>query len=346
MKNIVIIGSGFSALATFLKFKKYNPIIITATHKSYPNLQIKNRSFLNTNKIFSNKTKSRGSLLYNLKNKTKLHDRLSFGGNSNIWGGFINISSTNREAIDQFKKIGISFNKLIQNHNGYLSNNSNIRQLRDLNNKILDTSYFLKNFIPGFVDTIEFKNKLIKINYFSDNYKMESLIASKLFLGISFPQLIDLLYRSQLLSQDFKLTLSEFEHKFIINYSNSITIESENDLIIKYDFIRAFKHFFGLQKSLDKFSFKLPIYVDQIFSKNKIFLKLDFNFKDKIINQYSLQKFGHSIHYCNLYIDKQNINEYLSLFSSNLFGVSAPFVNQKKPGPISNDIIENVWDRF
>ena len=346
MENIVIIGSGFSALTSFLKFKKYNPIIIAATHKPYPNLQIKNRRVLNTNKIFSNKTKSSGSLLYNLKNKTKLHDRLSFGGNSNIWGGFININSTNREAIDQFKKIGITFNKLIQNNNGYLSNNSNIRQLRDLNNKILDTSDFLKNFIPGFVETIEFKNKLIKINYFSDNYKMESIIASKLFLGISFPQLIDLLYRSGLLTQDFRLTLSEFEHKFIINNQNSITIKSENDLIIKYDFIRAFKHFIGLQKSLDKFSFKLPIYIDQIFSKNRIFLKLDFNFKDRIISQNTLQKFGQSIHYCDLYIDKKNINEYLSLFSSNLFGVSTPFIKQKKPGPISNDIIENVWDKF
>ena len=45
------------------------------------------------------------------------------------------------------------------------------------------------------------------------------------------------------------------------------------------------------------------------FVKNKIFLKLDFNFKDKIINQNSLQKFGHSIHYCNLYIDK-NVLKY------------------------------------
>tara|TARA_Y100001970_G_scaffold33872_1_gene42092 strand:- start:7520 stop:8560 length:1041 start_codon:yes stop_codon:yes gene_type:complete len=346
VENIVIIGSGFSALATFLKFKKYNPIVITATHRPYPNLQIRNRRILNTNKIFSNKAKSSGTLLYNLKNKTKLHDRLSVGGNSNIWGGFINISSTNREAINQFKKIGISFDKLIQKHNGYLSNNNNIRQLRDLNNKILDTSNFLKNFIPGFVETIEFKNQLIKINYFSNNYKMESLIASKLFLGISFPQLIDLLYRSKILTQNFRLTLSEFEHKFIINNQNSITIKSDNDLIIKYDFIRAFKHFFGLQKSIDKFSFAVPIYIDQIFSKNKIFLKLDFNFKDKIINQNTSHKFGQSIHYCNLYIDEKNINEYLSFFSSNLFGVSAPFVDQKKPGPISNDIIENVWDRF
>ena len=45
MENIVIIGSGFSALTTFLKFKKYNPVIITATQKSYTNLKMKKKSF-------------------------------------------------------------------------------------------------------------------------------------------------------------------------------------------------------------------------------------------------------------------------------------------------------------
>ncbi len=346
MKNIVIIGSGFSALTAFLKFKKYNPVIITATNKSYRNLKINNRKALNINKIFSNKSESGGDLFFNLKKNTKLHDRLSLGGNSNIWGGFININSLNKDAMKQFKNIGINFHKLIQNQNGYLSNNNDIRQLRDSKNKILDTSNFLKNFISGFVETFEFKNNLIKINYFTDNYKLESLITSKLFLSISFPQLIDLLYRSKLLTKNLMLTLSEFDHKFIINSNNLIKIRSESDLIIKYDLIRAFKHFIGFQKSLDKFSFKLPIYVDQIFSKNKIYLKLTLNLKDKIIYQNTLEKFGHSIHYCNLCIDEKNINHYLGQISSNLFGVSTPFVNQKRPGPISNDIIENVWDRF
>ena len=346
MENIVIIGSGFSALTTFLKFKKYNPVIITATQKSYTKLKMIKRKALNINKVFSSKSMSRGDFSFNLKNNTKLHDRISLGGNSNIWGGFININSLNKNSMDQFKNIGINFHKLVQNQNGYLSNNNDIRQLRDSNNKIVDTSNFIKNFISGFVETIEFKNNLIKINYFTNNRKLESLITSKLFLGISFPQLIDLLYRSKLLTKNLNLLLNEFEHKFVINTGNSIKIKSDSDLIIKYDLIRAFKHYFGFQTSLDKFSLKAPVYVDQIYSKNKIFLKLTLNLKNKIINQHTLEKFGQSIHYCNLQIGEKNINDYLGQFTSNLFGVSAPFVNQKKPGPISNDIIENVWSKF
>ena len=46
-----------------------------------------------------------------------------------------------------------------------------------------------------------------------------------------------------------------------------------------------------------------------------------------MINQTTtLEKFGHSIHYCNLHIDKININEYLNQFTSNLKKVSAPFI--------------------
>ena len=70
MENIVIIGSGFSALTTFLKFKKYNPIIITATQKSYINLKMKQRKSLNINKVFSRKSESRGDFSFNLKNNT------------------------------------------------------------------------------------------------------------------------------------------------------------------------------------------------------------------------------------------------------------------------------------
>ena len=182
MENIVIIGSGFSALTAFLKFQKYKPVIITATHKSYPNLKMKKRKALSINKIFANKSVSRGNFFFDLDNKTKLHDRLSLGGNSNIWGGFININSLDRDAVNQFKNIGINFNKLGLNQNGYLSNNNDLRQLRDSSNKILDTSRFIKNFISGFVETIEFKNNLIHINYLTSNNSLETLITSKLFL--------------------------------------------------------------------------------------------------------------------------------------------------------------------
>ncbi len=344
---MVIIGSGFSAFTTYLKLKKYNPIIITSTNKELKNLNIPTRENLITNKVFSKKSLSKGNIKFKLKKNTKLHDRLCVGGNSNIWGGFINISKINSEVLEQFKNLGIQLRKLDQDSNGYSSNNRDIRQLRDSNDKILDTANYLNNCIEGFVKSIELKNNLIKITFFSNkNNNLESLTASKLFLAISFPQLIDLLYRSNLFDINANLQLSEFDHEFIFNTNKIITNKSKNNLIIKYDFVRSFKHFFGVQRSIDKFQIKIPAYIDQIFSNNKILLDLKFNINNKTLDQTSFKRFGSSIHYCNLYVNTKTISEYLSFFSNNIYGVSTPFINQNKPGPISNDIINNIWNNF
>ena len=125
-----------------------------------------------------------------------------------------------------------------------------------------------------------------------------------------------------------------------------ISNSSTNNLIIKYDFIRSLKHFFGIQKSFDKYAINLPMYIDQIFLNNKFYLDLNIDLNNNIISQISNKKFGSSIHYCNLYFNEKKISDYLSYFSNNIFGVSTPFVNQNNPGPISNDIIENIWNKF
>ena len=143
MENIIIVGSGFSAFITYLKFKKYNPCIITSTNKHFHNLKLNDRRNLKSNKLFAPKSKSKGNLVFKLNKNTKLHDRLSLGGNSNIWGGFININSINPEIIQHFMNLGISLNKLDQSLNGYISNNEHIRQTDKVTNKVL----FIESFI-------------------------------------------------------------------------------------------------------------------------------------------------------------------------------------------------------
>ena len=64
------------------------------------------------------------------------------------------------------------------------------------------------------------------------------------------------------------------------------------------------------------------------------------NQKVKVINE--VKKFGDSIHYCDLTLNKTNINDYFTSVSENIFGVSMPFITQKKPGPISNDIVRKI----
>ena len=52
--------------------------------------------------------------------------------------------------------------------------------------------------------------------------------------------------------------------------------------------------------------------------------------------------FGHSIHYCNLRINKTPMDKFLKDINPNILGLGMAFVNQKSPGPISNDIIIDI----
>ena len=91
MEKFVIIGSGFSALIANIFLEKYNPVTTSLDNEIYLKEKFKERKNLNVNKFFSSVTKSFGNFNYSLNNKTRIHDRLSIGGHSNIWGGFINI---------------------------------------------------------------------------------------------------------------------------------------------------------------------------------------------------------------------------------------------------------------
>lgn len=344
MKEFVIIGSGFSAMCAYLQLSKYNPLIISSNSKySYLNLQ--RRKYLDVNKMFSYKSKSIGNFKYEINTKTFLHDRLSIGGNSNIWGGFIDIAKIPVSFINLLKNNGIKLSELDMKKNGYLSNVDSVRQLRNSKNEILDAEFLNKNLENGFVKTISNKKNHISLNYYSFKSQKELNIKSKkVLIAVSFPQLIDLLYRSSMIEKNLSLTLSEFDHKFIKNFNSSLkNYKDKDDFVVKYDFLRILKHFFGYKKNLDKIKFPIPIFINQIFSNNLKIKNLKLEIDKKIISEKkSNSKFGDSIHYCNLHFDKIEANNFLKNYSPNLIGISSPFVKQLKPGPISNDIINNV----
>lgn len=346
MNELVIVGSGFSSFVTAQKLKRFNPIIISQNNKKNRKLFL-NRKNLIVNKIFAGKALSFGNSKYILNNNTKLHDRLSIGGNTNVWGGFIDTETLQQSFINNFKDLGINFNKLNQKKNGYKSNIDTMRQLRQNQNKILDVSDFIHENIDGFVNSFSVKNNLITINYLNSENKIASIITKKLFLGISFPQLIDLLFRSNYIKKNLKITLNEFSHQLIVNFDkDEFTRYNKNKVSIKYDLVRAIKHYLGYQYVIDKFKLPIPIFVDQNFYYNKRFIDLNFNLSDNKIHQSTNFKFGDSIHYCNLNINDESISKYINNISKNIIGVSMPFINQKKPGPISNDIVNNIWNNY
>ena len=143
------------------------------------------------------------------------------------------------------------------------------------------------------------------------------------------------------------LSLSEYKHKFNLSFSKKIIKNDNRDCIIKYDFLRCLKHYLGFQKSLDHIKLPLPIYIDQLFSNKKQSIKLDLDCNSgKISSKTRTINFGNSIHYCNLFIDNININDYLLKISKDIVGVGMPFVDQKKPGPISNDIVNDIYNKL
>lgn len=346
MNEVIIIGSGFSSFVIAQKIKRFKPIIISQNSIDNRTVFLRRKNLL-INKLLGKRSLSFGNFKYIFNNNTKLHDRLSFGGNTNVWGGFIDIESLKESFVNDFTKLGINFTKLDQNTNGYKSNVDTIRQLRNGRNKILDASDFISQNINGFVNTISVKDENITVNYLDNNNKNCSMITKKLFLGIGFSQLIDLLFRSKLLNKNVNIKLNEFAHQFIINFDKkNFKGLNEDRISIKYDLLRAIKHYLGYQYSLDKLKLFIPIFVDQNFYYKKKIISLDLNLSENLIHQIEGFEFGNSIHYCNLTIDDEKIEKYINNISPNIIGVSVPFINQKKPGPISNDIVNNIWNTY
>ena len=145
------------------------------------------------------------------------------------------------------------------------------------------------------------------------------------------------------MKEDDEIEFTEFDHEFVFKLKNSKF--TKNATTIRYSFSRAIGHFLGIQsfaKFLKLFNF-IPICIDQIFynTKSKRVLILKGNtFIEKKNN--NLRKFGNSIHYCNMKINGVSINKFLSKINKNLIGFGMPFVNQKTPGPISNDILLDI----
>ena len=342
VKNLII-GAGFSAAIT-KNLLKSNIDVLGLHHSKFIEKQNLRRTNLDSNKLFSKRSKSYGSLQLNLK-IAKFHDRLTIGGNSNIWGGHINTKEIPKKVINQLKKI-FNFNKLSLSTTGTISNNSNIHQIQSEDNNIFDASTVLKEIKNNFILKFSIKDKKIEVKTidFRTN-KIKSIKTNKLYICVGVIQFLDLLFRSGFLKKNDIIELSEFKYELKPSFIN-LKINNKNSQIIRYKFSRAIGHFLGIQKysKFLKLLDFIPFYVDQHYTNKKI------NYKIKLVDNNCLtdyfssnpKKFGHSIHYCNLRINKTPINKFLSKIDQNIFGLGMAFVNQKTPGPISSDIIIDI----
>jgi len=344
IKNLII-GSGFSAAMVKILLKEKARVLSLTSHNNLRSKDFIRRKSLESNKFFSKKSLSLGSTKFILK-KGRLHDRLTHGGNSNIWGGHINLKKIPKNLINFFIKKKIFFQKLSFSITGTTSHNKNLAQLQVISGKIFKAQDLLNIVENAFILNFFIKKKknYVKL-FFLNSLKKKKVEVKKLFLCLGTIQLIDLLYRSKFLKENDIIELSEFDHQFNLGFKKSKY--KKNTTIIRYSFARAVGHFLGVQsysKYLKLLNF-VPFCIDQIFYNNKTKYALQIKdgiFTEKMISNNKKSNFGKSIHYCNMKINGVFINDFLTKINRNLLGFGMPFVNQSVPGPISNDIIFDV----
>ena len=344
MNKITIVGSGLSATIAKIKFNNLDPNIISCSNSFFLKEKYLRRKSIESNKLFSKKSLSYGNLRYKLNN-IKLHDRLILGGSTGVWGGMVNTSTLPNYFLKILENNNIFFKKLDFYKTGYKSNKKDIKQMCDENGHIFNSSKFFSDQENNFLHSFSIEEKRIKLKIISEkNLNFEIQYTDKLILGISLPQLLDLLIRSEYIKDKVNITLEEFDYGLRHSFSKSVHKYDPNKVIVvKYSFFKIIDHFFS-SKLFKIFKFiKIPFYVDQVFFYNKKKINLSINTKLQTLHNHAQKNIlGNSIHYCNLSIDQININKYLKDISKNIFGISMPFVSQKIPGPIANDIINHT----
>ncbi len=347
--NYVIVGGGFSAFIAKTFFKKSSQIYFPENHSF-----LRIRSFFKApsykvKKIFSTSLMPYVNLTPKLK-FVSLHAHQLKGGNTNIWGGFINIKKLPTNFQKLLNDLNISTVKINQNSTGSSSNNPHIYQLQMNSGHILNVSKYLISDKSLFLHSISVKNKIIELFFLSPkNPNVKKIIyAKKVIIAVGVVDLIDLLFRSKMINDPCCIELSEYSYSrnlALFKFANS-PFQNTRKLIFRFNILRALCHMLGIQKTLPfNWLFNLlPFYVEQHFYDPKKKMQIDIksgNLVDKTIVKSNRKKFifGRSIHYCDLKINGKNINNFLKDIHPGLIGLGMAFVKQKEPGPISNDIV-------
>jgi hypothetical protein len=344
-KPIFIIGGGFSSTIASLYLDRLSRVISFNNDILFNKKEFIRRKSIECNKIFAKKSYSFGTLNFSLKN-TILHDRMTLGGNSSIWGGKVDLTNINKKDKVFFKNKKIFFKKLSYEDTGTISNNNNIYQIQNYRDEILKFSDLPIKFNNGLLlDFFCIKKKIFLRIQFEKNNRIRIFQVNKLILCVGSIQLLDLLYRSKLIKHGDMIEFSEFKHVF--KFKSIYSKFEDKSITVRYHISRALGHYFGIQfysSMLRIFKF-LPFCIDQIFYYKKNKIKLKINRKtvvEKDLYKKKEKRFGESIHYCNLKINNMDINKFLAKINPNIMGLGMSFINQKKPGPISNEIISDA----
>ena len=303
--NNIIIGSGISALVASIKNKK--TLVLTKISNPRKKDILKSHNFYEYN---------------------------NYGGNTNVWGAYINLNLLNR--LKRNKKFST-----------FINNNKFFSFKRITSNK---------EFIDvGYIQDIRTK-KIFRINnktFFKNikNFELKKIIINKKFITI---------YSNKLFYKTRKLNLC-IGNLGVLKVLHKSNLIKNNDLItyddgrVKYNF--NFNH--------KKNNYYIPMSIKQIFQKlffrsffyknsdniNNLFVqffpKKYKNYTFKVIDLLNSNSDYHrgliSNHVTNLRINNQPINEYIKMTSSNITINCTGNIKKYIAGSISQNVIYNAF---
>jgi hypothetical protein len=265
----------------------------------------------------------------------RFYEYMGEGGNTNLWGGYINIKRLNyffknkkfKKFIKENKLFEVKklYNNNVDNDTFYLSEKRNKKVFR------INKKKFNSRIINAKIEKISISEKYILLFSKKKVYKTRFLNLCIGNLG-----LIELLYKSNIISENDKITIRDGKCSYVLNFFLNKKINyyipmTFREIIIKLIFKKIIKY-----KKKISYTF-----LSQKFSKNSNIYS--YKVKDIIYNKSGNLRFFLSNHPVQLKINKIPVDKFLQKMSSRLKVFNSGICKKYYPGPISQDIIYNAF---
>ena len=296
----ILIGSGMSSLVFYKNSKKQLQVISQ-----------------NTGNIFQRKN---------------FYEYDGFGGNSNIWGGYINFKKhkifLKRKIYNRIFNKGIfKVKKIFNNSSPFVGTYS----LVDQNNEIFKVkkSYFKKKILDEKIEKIKINKNFLELKSSMKTFRTKNLI-----LCIGNLNLIKLLNNSGIVRDDDIISFDDGECSYVLNFM--------------IDFKKNYYIPMPLNKIVEKIIFKRSVKYPTIYSSiilqkfTKKFKNYKFSCKNLLNDDKKKLRYFLSNHVVNLKINNIPIRKFILNKSKKIDIFCSGVLKKYSPGPIIQDLIYDI----
>lgn len=269
----------------------------------------------------------------NLKS-LRFYENLGIGGNTNIWGGYINYK------MYKFFLKNKKFDKFLKNQK--------IFRLRKLfSNQKFNSTYYISNYLDNKIFRINkkhFKNCLIKkkikklsikneiITMHTDKKKIQT---KNLSICVGNFSLLKLLYNSKLIKLEDKINFFDGD----VNYGLNFLIDKKNSYYIPMTIFEIVEKLIKGKKTKYNKKINNTLFVQKFSKKYK---KYSYRVENIFNPTKNFTRFFLSNHITNLSINNVPINEFIKKYSSKISIYNSGAIRNYLAGPISQNLIFNA----